>query len=288
MAALTDRGTGGRDFTHAVVRGVPSSFSRAIPPYEPRPSATSGAVIDLGVDVELARRQHDRYCEILEAVGLDVVRLAADDLHPDCCFVEDAALVVDDLAIVPVMGAPTRRGESGAVAEALGRYRALHYLRPPATLDGGDVLRIGKRIFVGRSRRTNAAAVKQLADVLRPRGYEVSAVQVHGVLHLKSAVTLLAEEQVLFRRGVVDSSPLVGLQMLAVPRDESHAANCIAIGGTVILPDRAPSTASMLRGEGFEVLEVDMSEFRKAGGLLTCCSIIFGDRDVAGASGARS
>lgn len=273
MTAASDDTGDGQAPTHAIVREVPASFQHAIPPYEPGQTKTSAAV---DIDVELARGQHDRYCEMLGAMGLEVIRLAADDLHPDCCFVEDAALVVDDLAIIPLMGAPGRRGESEVVATALGRFKKLHHLRPPATLDGGDVLRIGRRLFVGRSHRTNAAAVEQLVEVLTPRGYEIRSVPVHGVLHLKSAVTLLAEERVLFRPGVVDPAPLEGLQRLTVPPGELHAANCISLGGAVIVPDRAPSIASTLRGEGFEVREADMSEFRKGGGLLTCCSIIFG------------
>lgn len=273
MQAAAGHTIGEREPTHAIVREVPATFPHAIPPEGSETKPASGTILE--IDVALARDQHRRYCEALCELGLELIPLAADDRHPDCAFVEDTALVVEDLAIIPVMGASSRRGESKVVAEVLGSRKTLHYLRPPATLDGGDVLQVGRRIFIGRSRRTNAAAIEQLVDLLAPYDYEVLSVPVDGVLHLKAGVTRLDDERVLLRPGVLDETPLAGLRKVAVPSGEPHAANCISVGETVLVADRAPVTAANLRSDGFGVLEVDMSEFRKAGGLLTCCSILF-------------
>ncbi len=251
--------------TYALVREVPRTFDRAITPHE---------TLD-AVDVERARVQHAAYCSALEDLGLVLVRVAADDRYPDCCFVEDTALVVGERAIVTVPGAEARRGETVAVEQALGDYKRIERIAAPATLDGGDVLCIGRRAYVGLSRRTNEPAVQQLRAILAGDGYEVVPTEVSGILHLKSACTYLGDESLAYLPGYLDDSHFSRFDRIIVPREESHAANCLSVNGTVLVPAGAPETRRRIEKAGFATREIDISEAHKVGGGLTCSSIIF-------------
>ena len=193
---------------------------------------------------------------------------------PDAVFVEDAAVVVDELAVVARPGAASRRGETETVAAALGRMRPLARIEAPGTLDGGDVLRVGKRIFVGRSRRTNAAGRHQLRALLEPHGYTVEAVTVTGCLHLKSAVTEVAEDTVLVHADWIEPAPLAGLELIPVDSAEPFAANALRLGGAVVLPAAFPRTRRRLEAHGLQVHPVPADELAKAEGGVTCCSIL--------------
>lgn len=226
------------------------------------------------IDVALAERQHAAYEALLGELGCELQRLPAAPELPDSVFVEDTAVVVDELAVIARPGAPSRRGETSAVAAALSRYRPLVDISAPATLDGGDVLRVGRRLFVGLSARTNEAGIAQLTRHLAPRGYEVVGVPVGGCLHLKSAVTLVAGGVLLLNAGWVDSASLVGHERIEVDPTEPFAANALRVADTVVMPAAFPRTRARLEAAGIAVRTVDVSELAKAEGGVTCCSIV--------------
>ena len=227
------------------------------------------------IDLARARAQHAAYAELLRALGLEVVELPADAALPDCCFVEDVAVVLDEVALVTRLGAASRRGETAAVEVALARYRPIERTRAPATLEGGDVLRVGRRLFVGRSSRTNAAGVERLAQVAGPLGYRVVPVAVTGCLHLKSAVTGLDDERVLVNRAWLDPAPFEGLELVDVAAGEPGAANVLAVAGHVVVHPGFPRTLERVAALGYAVRPLDVSEFLKAEAALTCKSLLF-------------
>lgn len=227
------------------------------------------------IDLAVARRQHESYERALAEAGCRVNRIAAGDDMPDSVFIEDAAVVVDELAVVTRPGAESRRGETAAVASALAPYRRLVTIEPPGTLDGGDVLRVGRRVFVGESARTNAAAMSQMARHLAPFGYTVHAVPVDGCLHLKSAVSAISEDTLLFNPDWVHADGFRPLNLVEVDPAEAYAANALLVGDALIYPTAFPRTAARIRQQGGRVVEVDVSELAKAEGAVTCCSLIF-------------
>jgi len=226
------------------------------------------------IDLTRARAQHAEYENLLASIGLRVEHLAPLDDQPDAVFVEDAALALDELAIVAPMGAASRAGESASVAKALERWLPVHYLTPPATLDGGDVLRIGRRLYVGCSRRTNTAAVEQLAKLLLPHNYEVVPVAVTGALHLKSACSFVGDNTLLANPEWLDLSRFAGMHMLSVDTSEAWGASVLYVDGHVVMPAGFPRTRRMLATRSANVHEVELSELRKAEGGPTCLSII--------------
>lgn len=227
------------------------------------------------IDVAAAVRQHRRYEEALTSLGCRVQALPADPDLADSVFVEDVAIVLDEVAVITRPGAPTRRPEAGAVAQALVSYRPLVRVEPPGTLDGGDVLRIGRTLYVGLSGRTNQAAIDQLAAVLEPHHYQVRAVPVTGYLHLKSAVTAVGESTVLVDPRAVDARVFADTRSIEVDPGERGAANALRVGERVIYPASFPATRRRLESAGVEVEVVDVSELQKAEGAVTCCSLIF-------------
>jgi dimethylargininase len=226
------------------------------------------------IDIELARRQHQAYEQLLERLGCRMVRLPVEPDLPDSVFVEDAAVVLDELAIVCRPGAASRRAETESVAAALAPYRELARVVPPGTIDGGDVLRVDRKLFVGLSTRTNGAAVGQLEAFLGPFGYEVVPVRVEGCLHLKSAVTEVAPGVLLVNRSWVEAGYFPGLQLIDVDPREPFGANALRVDGTVVYPTSFPRTRERLEARGIEVAVVDLSELAKAEGAVTCCSLI--------------
>lgn len=227
------------------------------------------------IDVALAAAQHLAYERCLESLGCRIERLPADSTLPDSVFVEDAAIVVDELAVITRPGAASRRAETVAIGKALKRYRPLTFIAAPGVLDGGDILRIGKRLWVGLSGRTNAAGVQQLADALAPHGYTVEGVPVHGCLHLKSAVTQVAPDAVLLNPAWIDAAIFSNQRAIEVAPDEPMAANALLIGDTVVYPSAYPVTRRRLEALGSRVVPLDVSEIAKAEGGVTCCSLIF-------------
>ena len=227
------------------------------------------------IDVARARQQHAAYCRALESLGCDVIELPALPDFPDSVFVEDVALVFDEVAIATRPGAESRRGEGDAVLEVLGSLRPLLRIESPGTLDGGDVLRIGKRVFVGISARSNQAGRTQLRDLLAPYGYTVEGVATRECLHLKSAVTQVAENTVLINHAwLADASPFAAYRIIEVDPAEEHAANAVRVGDAILYPDCFPRTLARLRAQGIDVTTVDVSELQKAEGAVTCCSLL--------------
>ncbi len=226
------------------------------------------------IDVEVARAQHREYEHALADAGCDIERLDADADMPDSVFVEDIAVVFDELAVVTRPGAESRRVETAAVAAALERQRRCETIQAPATIDGGDVLVAGRRVFVGRSTRTNDAAILQMERLLQPFGYSVTGVIVHGCLHLKSAVTAVDERLLLVNPAWIDVAIFDGFDVVTVDPGEPMAANALRLRDRVIFPSSFPATAKHLARRGLRLQTVDASELAKAEGAVTCCSLI--------------
>jgi dimethylargininase len=226
------------------------------------------------IDVALAEAQHRDYEAALERLGVRVVSLPTEPDLPDCVFVEDPAVVLDEIAIVTCMGTESRRSESESLAAALAQFRSLVRMSEPATLEGGDVMRIGKTLYVGLSRRTNAAGVRQLAAIVEPYGYCVVPVQVTGCLHLKSACCAVSDDTALANRALFDASAF-HCKMIDVPAEEPGAADVLRIGNTVLIPGSFPRTARLLEQSGFTVQPLDVSELQKAEAGVTCMSLVF-------------
>lgn len=229
------------------------------------------------IDAARAAAQHEAYEDCLRRAGCAVVRVPAAPELPDSVFVEDMAVVLDELAIIARPGAASRRAEVPAVAEALASHRALVHLREPATLDGGDVLRAGRTLYAGRTARTNAAGAAQLRDAVAPFGYRVVEVPVAGCLHLKSAVTLAAQGVLLVQPEWVSPDDFdVGLEFVPVDPSEPYAANVLRVGETLIQPAAFPRTRARLEARGLRVETVDVSELARAEGAVTCCCLLVG------------
>lgn len=227
------------------------------------------------IDIARARRQHGDYRDCLRDLGLQVIALPAEDQFPDAVFVEDPAIVLDEIAVIARSGAESRRGEAETIARELARHRPLRHMQPPATLDGGDILRAGRTLYVGHSARTNGAGIQQLAAAAEPHGYRVRPVEVHGCLHLKSAASWLGDDTVLVRRQWIDAGAFADLRLIDVPEGEEQAANVLVVGDTVVVAAGFPKTADAIAALGRKVRLIDNSELRKAEGALTCCSLIF-------------
>src|SRR5207244_8057655 len=187
------------------------------------------------IDVAKAIAQHKAYRSCLAELGVWVVSLPAEPELPDAVFVEDAVVVLDEVAVISIMGAPARRPEARSLADALSHYRPLKFLREPATLDGGDVLCVGRRVFAGLSQRTNREGFSQLRDMLRAFNYQVEPVEVEGCLHLKSACSYIGNDTILINRALVDAEQFRGFQLLDVPDEEPAAANTLLIKDVVII-----------------------------------------------------
>ena len=227
------------------------------------------------IDVDRAIAQHAAYEVALQEAGCRIERIAAAPDLPDSVFVEDTAIVLDEIAIITRPGADSRRAEIASVARALAPYRQLASIVAPATIDGGDVLRVGHRIFVGVSTRTNEAAVVKLRDIVEPHGYSVTAVNVGGVLHLKSAVTQVGASTLLVNPALIDLAPFTDYELIEVDPAEPSAANALMIGDAVLFPSEYPRTRKRLEDAGIAVRTVEASEVAKAEGALTCCSLVF-------------
>lgn len=229
------------------------------------------------IDAARAAAQHGAYEACLAALGCKVVSLPAEPELPDSVFVEDTAVVVGELAVITRPGAASRRGETASVAAALAAFRPLAAIEAPATIDGGDVLVLGRRVLVGTSSRSNPSGVEQLRALLAPHGYTVEAVRIDGCLHLKSAVTAVAPGTLLLNPAWADTAPLAGLERIEVDPGEPFAANALLVGGRLVYPAAFPRTRARLQARGIELEIVDVSELAKAEGAVTCCSIILGE-----------
>jgi dimethylargininase len=227
------------------------------------------------IDVAKAVAQHGAYQDCLTELGVAIVSLPAEPELPDAVFVEDPAIVVDEVAVISFMGAPSRRPEARSLADELAHYRPLKFLVEPATLDGGDVMRIGRLVFVGLSQRTNREGIAQLHDILQPYDYQVQPVEVTGCLHLKSACSYIGNNTILVNRSLIDAERFREFELIDVPNEEPAAANALLVRDVVIMPASFPKTRSLLEQRGFRVQTIDLSELQKAEAGVTCTSLIF-------------
>jgi dimethylargininase len=224
------------------------------------------------IDLDRAVAQHCRYRDCLAEMGVRVIALPAEPDLPDSVFVEDPAVVVDEIAVMTRMGAESRRPESQSLGAALARFRPLNWMEAPGTLEGGDVIRAGRTLLVGASLRTNADGIAQLARAVGPYGYEVRTVGIRDCLHLKSACCHLGRGTMLANRAWMDTGALGEYRILDVA--EEWAADVLAIGDVVLMPAGFPKTQALLEREGFAVRTVDVSELQKAEAGVTCMSVL--------------
>lgn len=227
------------------------------------------------LDVGRAAEQHEAYEKRLEALGCEVRSLPAEPELPDSVFVEDAAVLFDELAFLARPGAESRRAEVESITQAIEPYRKLARIEPPGTLDGGDVLTVGKRVFVGLSQRTNQAGIEQMHALLPVYGYSVHSVPVERCLHLKSAVSQVAENTLLINPAWVDAGAFRNFELIEVDPEEPFAANALLVKGVVLYPAAYERTQKRLAERGLGVVTVEVSELAKAEGGVTCCSLIF-------------
>jgi dimethylargininase len=248
----------------AFTRDVPDAFAAAM---------SSGAEPGT-LDPARARIQHRAYRAALEAGGFTVVALAADEAHPDCPFVEDTAVIIGAQALATRPGHPDRRGEVPPVAAALARHVPVEWMEAPARLDGGDVLQMGPVVFAGRSDRTDDAGIEALERFVGPLGRTVVPVDVTGVLHLRSAVSVLDGRRILVFPGAVDIDAFAECEVVAVPGNDPGAANVIRLpDGSLLVNARFDDLVSSLIGVGVRTVGVDISEFMRADAGLTCLSL---------------
>jgi dimethylargininase len=231
------------------------------------------------IDIPLASRQHQAYEKALTSLGCTVQSLPAEPALPDSVFVEDAAVVFAEAAIITRPGAISRRPETESIARALLPYRLVRSIESPGTLDGGDVLCVGKKVFIGLSSRSNASAIYQMQSILSPFGYTVQGVGVSGFLHLKSAVTQIAPNMLLINPAWVDGGLFGAVRIVEIDPGEPYAANGLWVGRGVIYPASFPRTRQRieqaLQGKQSQIISLDVSELQKAEGAVTCCSLIF-------------
>ena len=249
---------------HAIVRSPSSALARcALTFLERQP-----------IDITRAREQHLAYCRAIERRGVRVHILPPDDALADSVFVEDTAIVVDECAVLARPGIESRRAEVESVVEAIAQWRPTVRITAPGTLEGGDVLRIGRTLFVGQTARTNAEGTRQLAEALAPHAYEVVPIAPTGCLHLKSAVTYIGDETVLVNPNWIDLDAFARWQCVPVATEEPFGANALLINNVVHVAGSAPLTRKKLEALGFHTVPLDTSEFEKAEAALTCLSLL--------------
>jgi len=227
------------------------------------------------IDIARAIAQHRGYEETLARLGATVISLPPEPDLPDAVFVEDVAVVLDEIAVVTRPGTPSRLPEVAPVEKRLAEYRPLLRIDPPGTLDGGDVMRVDRVLYVGRSGRTNEPGIGQLAEAVAPFGYAVRAVPVTGCLHLKSACSHLGGGLVLVNRGWIDVEAMDGVELLDVPAAHPGSANSFLVGDTVVMAAGFRETAARVRAAGRSVVTVELSELRKAEAGGSCMSLVF-------------
>jgi dimethylargininase len=248
----------------AITRPVPASLAQCELTHLDR----------VAIDVHRASAQHHAYEAALASLGCTIRHLPAADDLPDSVFVEDVAIVLDEVAVLTRPGAVSRRAERESVAPVVSQYRDLLAITAPGTLDGGDVLRLGRTLYVGLSTRTNDDGARQLARLVGRFGYEVRSIQTSACLHLKSAATALAADRVLCNPAWLDAWVFEGVDLVTVAPGEPHAANVLRIGDALLCAAAHERTTEELRARGYAVTVVDVSELAKAEAGVTCCSLV--------------
>jgi dimethylargininase len=227
------------------------------------------------IDIAQARAEHHAYECCLAALGVRVISLPALDAFPDAVFVEDPAIVLDEVAVITTMGAASRRGERESLAAAIAPFREVIHMQDPAKLEGGDVMRVARDLYVGLSARTDAAGAAQLGAAVARFGYRVQVVELRDCLHLKSACCSVGDATVLVNRAWVDTAKFAGYRLIDVAQDEPGAATVLRVADSLVMPDAYPATAALLLARGFTVVELTMTELMKAESGVTCSSLVF-------------
>ena len=252
-------------FKNAIVRKVSRNFENGIT------SSTLGKPL-----YEKALLQHSEYIEKLKKCGLQLRILEADDKFPDSTFVEDTVVVNEDCAIITNLGAPSRKGEEKDIKKVMEEfYSNLESIQKPGTLEGGDVLRIEDHYFIGLSKRTNKAGANQLANILKKYGYSSTMVKLLKFLHLKTGVAYIGDNNLITAGEFIKASIFKDFNTIQVDKDESYATNCIRINNFILIAKGFERLKTLILERGFEILEIEMSEFRKMDGGLSCLSIRF-------------
>ncbi len=226
------------------------------------------------IDVDIARQQHHEYVQALAQIGCQVIELPEQRDLPDSVFVEDAAFILPEVAVITRPGADSRKPETESIVQALSPYRPLVHVTAPATVDGGDVLVLGRNIYVGMSTRSTMEAVTQLKGLLDSYGYKVTGLELTDCLHLKTAVTRVDDKTLLINKNWVDPAHFSGYELIDVDPTEPFAANCLPVKDVVIYPTTFPKTQAKLVQKGFKIINVNLDELAKAEGAVTCCSLI--------------
>jgi dimethylargininase len=255
-------------FKHAVVRPPAANFAAGL------------TTADLGAPIyEKAIEQHQRYCEALQHCGLALTKLEADPHYPDSTFVEDTAILTDRFAILTRPGAVSREGEVASIKDTLARfYPKLHAITSPATMDGGDICESGDHFFIGISQRTNKEGARQLAGILAQEGYTSTCIDIRGIkgiLHLKSGLSYLGDNRLILIDALADQAGFEGYDILRVEPPENYAANCVRVNDYVLLAAGYPVLQTSMRRLGYSVITLEMSEFQKMDGGLSCLSLRF-------------
>ena len=224
-------------------------------------------------DFEKALEQHSAYCDALTACGLELIVLEADERYPDGCFVEDTAIVTSEVAVITRPGAESRMGEEAEISEILSEFRKIETVKLPGTLDGGDVLRVENHFFIGISGRTNRDGARQLSAMLSKYGYTASETEVGSGLHLKSGIAYLGKGNFITVEGFSKMAGSSGI--IISDQEESYSANCLPVNDFLLIPGGFPKSKKKIVELGYIIIELDMSEFRKMDGGLTCLSLLF-------------
>lgn len=226
------------------------------------------------IDIDLAMKQHERYQLALSSLGCEIVSVPTEPGLPDSVFIEDTALVLDEVAVLCRPGAESRRPEVAGVESVLQQYRTLASIQPPGTLDGGDLLRIGTVIYAGLSTRSNQSGIEQLRSIVADYGYSVETVETAKCLHLKSAVSGVAPGTLLINPDWISASVFANYELIDVHKEEAHAANALPVDGSLVYSLSYPRTMEKMLARNIDVVPVDVSELQKAEGAVTCCSLI--------------
>jgi dimethylargininase len=249
-------------------------YSKAIVRRPGRNFAEGITTANLGKpDFEKALEQHSAYCDALTACGLELIVLEADERYPDGCFVEDTAIVTSEVAVITRPGAASRMGEEAEISESLSEFRKIETVKLPGTLDGGDVLRVQNHFFIGISGRTNRYGARQLSAILSKYGYTASETEVGSGLHLKSGIACLGKGNFISVEGFSKMAGSSGIIIL--DQEESYSANCLPVNDFLLIPRGFPKSKKKIVELGYIIRELDMSEFRKMDGGLTCLSLLF-------------
>ncbi|MDY6801260.1 MAG: arginine deiminase-related protein [Bacteroidota bacterium] len=251
-------------FTKAIVKRPAKTFAHGI--------TTS----NLGKpDYTLALKQHDAYCEALIKCGLKLTTLEADPDFPDSCFVEDTAVVTNDFGVITRPGDKTRLGETTAIEKALKPFLNLHYIEEPGTLDGGDIMQAENKFYIGLSGRTNLAGAKQLSTILEEYNFDLYTIPVCNMLHFKTGVNYLGDNNIILHQSFCSADDLASYNQIIIDTKEEYAANSLRINDYVLVPAGFPKTKAAIENLGYKTIELELSEFQKMDGGLSCLSLRF-------------